>query len=350
MRDPISRRSWAALLALLCASPAAVLAASRQSSTTGQQQPQKPPEYTLKVKVPAVNVDVIVLDNNGNPIPGLKQENFRVFDENVPQTITNFTPSEAPLTTVLLLEFSQRGYEYFAYVGKYWASDFVNHLTQQDWVALVTYDMRPHIVVDFTRNKSEVQAAINGLYFPGFNEANMFDAVLDMLDRLRDVQGKKSIVIVASGLDTFSKHTFDDVLKRLKETEVTIFAIGVDRSYRNWLQMQGVMGGSWEINYLQAENELNTITRMTGGQAWFPQFDGEIPGIFQQIADSLRSQYTFAYVPTNVPQDGKYHKIKVALVGANGQPAVLINQKGKKVKYRILAREGYVAPKAANGD
>jgi VWFA-related protein len=347
MRAPISGRGLAALFALLLAPSVGALASPPQNTTSPQQQ--KPPEYTLKVKVPAVNVDVVVVDNNGNPIPGLKKENFRVFDNNVPQTITNFTPSEAPLTTVLLLEFSQRGYEYFAYIGKYWASDFVNHLLPQDWIALVTYDMRPHILVDFTRNKAEVQSAISGLYYPGFNEANLFDAVLDVLDRLKDVQGKKSIVIVGSGLDTFSKHNLDDVLRRLKETEVTIFAVGVDRPLRNWFEAHGVIGGAAEMNYLQAENQLSTFARMTGGQAWFPQFDGEIPGIFQQIADSLRNQYSLAYVPTDVPEDGKFHKIKVQLVGANGKPAVLINQKGKKVKYRILAREGYVAPKAPSG-
>jgi len=350
MRVIVPHKALVSVLSLLLAVPLSALAFPQQQPPAPPSSPQKPPEYRLSVKVPAVNVDVVVLDNNGNPIPGLKKENFRVFDQNVPQTVANFTSSEAPLTTVLLLEFSERGYGYFAAIGRYWASDFVNHLLPQDWVALATYDMRPHIAVDFTQNKSAVSQAISELYFPGFNEANLFDAVLDMLDRLQDVQGKKSIVIVASGLDTFSKHTYDDVLKRVKETEVTIFAVGVDRPLRNWLEAHGMMGGAQSVSYLQAENQLNSIARMTGGTAWFPQFDGEIPGIFQQVAESLRSQYTLAYVPTNVPQDGKFHKIKVELVGPNGQPATLINQKGKKIKYRVLAREGYVAPKAAAGD
>jgi VWFA-related protein len=349
MRAMISRRVAVNVFGLLLAAPLGALALPQQSPQSSSSQ-QKPPEYRLAVKVPAVHVDVVVLDNNGNPIPGLKQANFRIFDEKVPQTVANFTSSEAPLTTVLLLEFSGRGYGYLAAIGRYWSSNFVDHLLPQDWVALVTYDMRPHIVVDFTRNHLEVQQAINDLYFPGFNEANLFDAVLDVLDRLRDVQGKKSIVIVASGLDTFSKHTYDDILNRLKETEVTIFAVGVDRPLQNWYQAHGMISTSAQITYIQAENYLRTIAKMTGGTAWFPQFDGEIPGIFQQVAESLRSQYSLAYVPTNVPMDGKYHKIKVELVGPNGQPAVLMNQKGKKVKYRVLAREGYIAPKAAAGD
>jgi VWFA-related protein len=351
MRASIFGRSLVGLLSFLLAVPVGLLASPQQNPPPSSQQQQKQPEYTLTVKVPAVNVDVVVVDNNGNPIPGLNKDNFRVFDDNAPQTITNFAASEAPLTTVLLLEFSQLGYEYFAYIGKYWASDFVNHLKPQDWVALVAYDMRTHIVVDFTQNKAEIQEAINNLYFPSFSEANLFDAIFDMLDRLQDVKGKKSIVIVASGLDTFSKHNLDQVLKRLKETEVTIFAVGVDRPLVNWYEGHGMpLSSLSRLNILQAENQLSSFARMTGGHAWFPQFDGEIPGIFQQIADSLRSQYTLVYVPTNVPQDGKFHKIRVELVGSNGQPAVLTNQKGKKVKYRILAREGYVAPKAASGD
>jgi VWFA-related protein len=351
MRAMISRRAAVNVLGLLLAAPLGALALPRQQappqSSTSQQ---KAPEYRLAVKVPAVRVDVVVLDSNGNPIPGLKMENFRVSDEKVPQTITNFTASEAPLTTVLLLEFSERGYGYFGYISRIWAYNFVSHLLPQDWVALVTYDMRPHIVVDFTQNHSEIQEAIANLYFPGFNEANLFDAVLYVLDRLQDVKGKKSIVIVASGLDTFSKHTYDNVLNRLKETEVTIFAVGVDRPLTNWLQAHGISSTMQQLTYLQAENYLRSIAKMSGGTAWFPQFDGEIPGIFQQVADSLRNQYSLAYVPTNVPMNGKFHKIKVELVGENGQPAVLRNQEGKKVKYRILAREGYVAPKSAAGD
>lgn len=333
------RNGWVAMAAAL------VLGLPGHVASLDQQEAQKkPPEYTLSVQVPAVNVDVIVTDDNGDPIPGLKKENFRILEDGVPQKISNFAPTEAPLTIVMLMEFSDLYYGWFSYTAQYWAYQFPSQLRPEDWVALVTFDLKPHILVDFTQNKMEIRDALSSLYFPGFREANLYDALLDVLDRLAHVKGKRSILLIASGLDTFSHHNLDDVLKRLRQTEVTIFSVGVARPIYEWADARGMLGDIARLNFLQAENQLGAFARMTGGRAWFPRFDGELPGIFAQVAASLRSQYALAYIP-NHPPDGKYHKIKVELVGPNDQPLIIVNQKNKKVKYHIYAREGYQAPK-----
>lgn len=315
-----------------------------QTAAPAQQEEQKPPQYALKIQRQAVDVYVVVTDDNGNPIPGLKQQNFRIFADNKPQTITNFAPLDAPITIVMLMEYSNVYYGWMSYTGAYWAYDFLNMLKPQDWVALVTYDLRPRIVVDFTRNKMAVKDAIQSLGFPGFSEADMFDALLFTLDRLENVQGKKAVLLVASGLNTFSSHNLDQVLNRLKETTVTIFAVGVDQPLYLWADSAGMMGSIQRLDFLQGENELSSFARMTGGQAWFPRFDGQLPGIFQEVAASLRAQYSMAFTPT-LPNDGKYHKIKVQLVGADGKPLVILDQRQKKVKYEVHARQGYMAPK-----
>jgi VWFA-related protein len=309
------------------------------------QQPQeKPPQYAVKVQTQVVNLDVVVTDDNGNPIPGLKQPNFRVLVDKQPQTITNFAPTDAPITIVILMEFSQIYYGWFAYTGRSWAYTFLNQLRPQDWVALVTFDLRPKVLVDFTHNTMDVRNAIESLYFPGFREADLYDAVLDTLNRLKDVKGKKSILLIASGLNTFSHTNLDDVLRRLKETEVTIFSVSVARPLYEWADARGMLGDIQRLNFLQAENQMGAFARLTGGRAWFPRFEGELPGIFQQVAESLRYQYSLAFTPT-VPNDGKYHRIKVELVAQNGQPLIMVDQHKKKVKYHIYAREGYTAPK-----
>ena len=121
----------------------------------------------------------------------------------------------------MLMEFSGRAYRWFAYQAKYWADAFFPNLKQKDWVALVTFDMRTRLEVDFTQNKDEVRGAINHLYFPGFSESNVFDAILDTIDHLKDVRGKKSILLLATGVDTFSKHTLDQTMKQLRQTDVS---------------------------------------------------------------------------------------------------------------------------------
>jgi VWFA-related protein len=309
------------------------------------QQPQeKPPQYAVQVQTQVVNMDVVVTDDNGNPIPGLKEQNFKVLVDNQPQTISNFAPTDAPITIVILMEFSQLYYGWFAYTSENWAYTFLNQLRPQDWVALVTFDLRPKVLVDFTHNTMDVRNALQSLYFPGFREADLYDAILDTLNRLKDVKGKKSILLIASGLNTFSHVNLDQVLNRLKETETTIFAVGVARPIYEWADSRGMLGSIQRLDFLQAENQMGAFARYTGGRAWFPRFEGELPGIFQQVVESLRYQYSFAFTPTT-PNDGKFHKIKVELVAPNGQPLIIKDQRNKKVKYQIYAREGFMAPK-----
>jgi VWFA-related protein len=309
-----------------------------------QESAQKPPHYAIKVRTEVVDVNVVVTDDNGNPIPGLKEQNFRVLLDKQPQTITNFAPTDAPITIVILMEYSQIYYGWFAYTGANWAYTFLNSLKPQDWVALVTFALRPHIVVDFTRNKMDVRDALQSLGYPGFSEADLFDSILFTLDRLQNVKGKKAILLISSGLNTFSSHNLDQVLRRCRETSTTIFSVGVDQPLYLWAESQGLLGSMQRLNFLQGENELSAFARITGGRSWFPRFDGQLPGIFQQVADSLRDQYTLAFKPT-IPNDGKYHKIGVELVAPDGKRLVIVNQHHKKVKYHIYARQGYMAPK-----
>src|SRR5579864_2474104 len=307
-----------------------------------QQKPQEA-GASIAVEVPVVTLDVIAATNHGDLLTGLKKENFRIMDDGVAQTITNFGSTEAPITIVMLMEFSSRGYyDWFAYQAKYWADAFFPNLKQKDWVALITFDMKTRLEVDFTQNKDEVRNALYHLYFPGFSESNVFDAILDTTERLKDVQGKKAVLVLATGVDTFSKHTLDQTLKQLRQTDVTIFSVGLDKPYTNFLDSHGSMGS--HMNYLQGENQLKTFSQMTGGYAWFPQFDGEIPGIFHSVAAFLRNQYSISYTPTNRARDGKYRKLKVELIGPDGGPLPVLDQKGKKLKYVVYAREGYVAP------
>ncbi|HEY2455745.1 MAG TPA: VWA domain-containing protein [Candidatus Acidoferrum sp.] len=324
------------------------------SSPKAAPPQDKPQEggVTIAVEVPVVTIDVVATTQHGDLIPGLKKENFKIMEDGVPQTITNFGNSDAPITMVVLLEFSARFYGWFGYQAKYWSEALFPNLNQKDWVALVTFDMKPKTEVDFTQNKDEVRQAIYHLYFPGFSESNVFDALLDTVDRLKDVKGKKAILLLASGVDTFSRHTLDQTMKQLRGTDVAIFSVGLDKPLSNYMDMHGGLrsGGGMHMDFLQAENQLKTFSQMSGGFAWFPQFDGEIPGIMHEVADFLRHQYSITYTPSNHTPDGKFRKVKVELVAPDGSPLVVTDQKGKKQKVVVYAREGYSAPKGGVGD
>jgi VWFA-related protein len=303
------------------------------------------PDYSIKLNVPLVNVDVMVTLKNGQFVPGLKKENFRVFEDGSQQEITNFNISQGPITAVLLVEFGDTNYVFMrdALEASY---VFANTLRKDDWVAITYFDMQPHILLDFTQDKRAVVGALNQLRIPGFAETNMFDALYDTLDRLDRVQGKKDVILIGTGVDTFSRLKLDAILKKVKDTkDVTIFPISVGGALRavNDAPRHGMGIPVDRMDYLQADNEMRTFAAMTGGRAYFPRFYAEFAEIFQDIGADIRNQYSLAYHPTNSKLDGTYRKLKVQVVAPDGGPLKVRDQKGKDQKIDVVAREGYVA-------
>ncbi|HVI07084.1 MAG TPA: VWA domain-containing protein [Candidatus Binatia bacterium] len=311
------------------------------------------PDYSIKVSVPLVNVDVMVnLKTNGQFVPGLKKDNFKIFEDGNPQQITDFTITKAPITAVLLVEFGDTNYVFMvdALRGSY---SFVNSLKKDDWVAVTYFDMRPHILIDFTQDKNALFGALNTLRMPGFSEANVFDALYDTLDRLDRIEGKKYVILVTAGVDTFSRITLDKVMKKVKDTkDVTIFPISIGFAYRNWCEARlgngcpGAYGMGRRVDrmdFAQADNQMRTFASMTGGRAYFPRFEAEFPEIFGDISSDIRNQYSLAYHPTNSKLDGTYRKLKVEVVAPDGGPLKVKDQKGKDQKIEVVSRDGYTA-------
>jgi len=311
-------------------------------ASSGQIE-KKAPGPVISVETALVSLDVLVTDEDGLVLAGLKKENFRVLDEGKPQTITHFEPVGAPITIVMLMEYSGSAYDYFAYKAASWGSTLLNHLEPKDYLALVTYDIKPTVRVDFTRNRATVQDALNTLSYPQFHEANLFDALIDTLDRLKRVKGKTSILLVCTGANTMSQSTLDDTIRRIKESDTTIFSVGVAEAEYQSAEMQQSGGSS--LSYLQAKNQLQTFAKLSGGTAWFPRFEGEIPDIFRSVAAFLRNQYRIGFSPANLKHDGKYHKLKVEIVRPDGSQLIVTNPKGKQQKPEVYTREGYTAPK-----
>jgi Ca-activated chloride channel family protein len=294
-------------------------------------------------------VDVSVLDNKGRFIPKIPQGNFRVLEDTVPQQITSFnTGNEAPMTVALLIEFSNLFQQYWSegwYQTLTAAYGFVETLKPDDYVAVVAYDLKSEILSDFSTDRRKTMDALSRLRIAGFSESNLFDALVDTEQRMSGIEGRKAIILLASGRDTFSKLTFDKARKAIQEAGVPIYSIGLLQALREYADAAGAMGPLSRLDFLQADNEMNTFARETGGQAFFPRFYGEFPTIYRAISEALRNQYSIAYQPSNQARDGKFRKIKVELVNpANGEPLRVTDEKGKAIKYQVIAKAGYTAP------
>ena len=320
-------------------------------SKFSKKEEEKLPEGlpTFRSDVTTVSVDVAVLDNKGRFIPNIPPGNFRILEDNVPQQITNFSKGEAPMTVAMVIEFSNLYQQYWTeswYQTLTASYGFLETLKADDYVAIVAYDLRPEILCDFTTDKRAAYEAMQRLRIAAYSESNLYDAVTDTAERMQDIEGRKAIVLIASGIDTFSKLTFDQTRKSLQRAGVPIYAIGLMQALREYYDARGYLGPIERLDFLQADNQMRTFAKETGGQSYFPRFYGEFPGIFAAIADSLRNQYSLAYQPSNQVKDGKFRKLKVELVNpATGEPLRIVDEKGKAIKYAVLAKAGYVAPR-----
>jgi len=296
--------------------------------------------YSLHVDVPLVNLDVsVILDKNHQFVPGLKAANFLVLEDGVEQKVDTVRIAQTPITAVMLLEFAANSW-YVINDMRNASISFFNSLRPDDYIAVMTYDLQTHILSDFTNNKQVIAQSLNSLTFPSFSDTDMFDALYETLDRTSRIEGRKYIILIGTGRDTFSKLTLDKMLAKIKATpNVTIFTIGTGAL----LNEMGAGGGMRELNYLQAQNQLKSFAAMTGGLSFSPIFQGELPDDFAQINNSIRNQYLLTYRPTNSANDGTYRKIKVILVDNEGHPLQMQDEKGKPLKYSVIARDGYKA-------
>jgi VWFA-related protein len=351
-----------------------------------QEEEAPPPDITNKpqdadkvtISTQIVNVDTVVYHKkSGQIVTGLKKENFAIFADNTQQVITNFSTPEAPITVVMALEYSKWS-EQFGYYGSggydpgtyevlrpvaMFLSNFIK--PPDDYVSVVAYDIRPTPLTDFTNNPRRINEVINLLLRnqPAFRESNLFDTMKFVLvggrgdsvvledskeeksdyAGLVTVQGRRrAVILVSSGIDTFSKINYSDVRKVLQNAGIPVYIIGTGNLYfKKYEHLMGatdsLTGSPGRLTFMQADNTLKTFAKETGG-AYFPYtFEGEIPNILQSINNLLRSQYSLAFNPGDV-HDGKQHKIKVS-VDVNGDGVY------DDKEYTIQARSVYNAPK-----
>lgn len=353
---------------------------------TEKQDEAPPPDIVGKpqeaeriiVKTDLVNVDAVVYQKKSRQIVnGLKKQNFAVFEDGVQKEITNFSTPEAPITVALVVEYSKLG-EDLGYAasggmepGQYevlrptamFLSQFIK--PPQDYVTVIAYDMRPTPLTDFTNDPHRIQEVINLLLRnnPAFRETNLYDALKFTLvggrgdsvvledsksdkseySGIASVQGRRTaIVLVCSGIDTFSKINYGQIRKITQNAGVPIFIIGTGnlffKKYGDRLgATDSLLGDPGRMTFLQAQNTLTTFAKETGGAYYPVTFEGEIPSALKSIDAMLRSQYSLGYRPGDA-HDGKQHKIVVKVdVDGDGQ----YDDK----EYIINARQFYNAPK-----
>src|SRR5258707_14337369 len=129
---------------------------------------------------------------------------------------------------------------------------------------------------------------------------------------MQESEARRAIVLLWSAIDTSSRATSDRARRKIQDMGVPIYSIGLLQAIR--IVAEQYMGSIQRMDFLQADNQLRTFSKESGGMAFFPRFFGEFPSIFQSIAEAMRNQYFLAYTPSNQTRDGKLRKIKVELL------------------------------------
>ncbi len=250
-----------------------------QSQKGQKGKDEKIEGYTsVSVNIPAVTLNVVVTDKDGNLITGLDKSYFKVYEDGQLQELTNFFPDLSPINVVVVLEASGVIY---GLERDFWYAvlDFVKNLRSDDYCALVTYDIKPRIAVDFTLDKQKIIREANiSLYYKGFNESALADVVIFTIDRMREVQGKKAVVMLSTGLDTFSKKTYDDALKAAATSDTVIYAVSMGQLERTI--NEPYYSSATRSDMLMADLRLKSISKKTAGrplprvQFRYPAFSG----------------------------------------------------------------------------
>lgn len=306
----------------------------------------------IPVETDIVNVDAVVFNKKtGQIITGLKKENFAIFEEGQKQDISNFATPESPITVTLVLEYSKWTEIFGQANGGYFEPGFYEALRPvaqfltkfikppDDYASVIAFDLRPTPITDFTNDPGRIRETVDLLLRnqPAFRENNLYDAlkfalvggkgdavVLEKGDSryaeyggMVDVKSKRrAIILVASGIDTFSKINFSEVRKIIQEAGIPIYIISTGnlfcKKYCDYLDPSRVMPGMPDrMTFLTAKNQMNVIAKESGGRHWEMTFASEAPDYLNSINGLLRSQYSLAYDLPNPHEPGKKYKLDV---------------------------------------
>jgi VWFA-related protein len=299
------------------------------------------PNSVIHVSVDRVNVGVTVTGSHGNFIKGLRREDFRIFDNDVEQSLTGFLSSDEPSQLVLLIESSTPDY-LLAKLGRslfIGANGLLRSVSPSDRVAIITYSDRPELVFDFSPDKVAAQFALQELNAQllsskvGSNAMNLASSLATTLDWLGSVPGKKTIVLLSTGVDTSSEPNWQLTDQKLKTSDVRILAVSMFGDFRKPAKAKRLSPDQKEDRkyvkgvFAEADQWLRDLSAATGGRVYLPKNVGDFDRAYAEIAQLVRCEYSLEFALPVL--DGKLHTIKV---------------KAKHSWFHVEHRQSYLAP------
>ncbi|PYS63645.1 MAG: hypothetical protein DMF74_09270 [Acidobacteria bacterium] len=290
-----------------------------QPATTepGQEKPEV-------INVRRVRLPITVLDKRGQFVSGLAQNDFQILEDKVPQQIDSFTSEEnnnLPLYVAVLMDTSPSTAGKLKFEQES-AMNFIQTVVRprKDRVLFATFDDRVTLRQDFTDRLELLDRAVFAIKKTGEKTA-LYDAIWQFCDeKMRSAQGRRALVVITDGEDTYSRADINDAIDIAQRTETTLFAISTKAGLSS--AVPGVESGQVKD---RGDKDLDRLCEETGGMAFFTGDMLSLERSFSKIAKELRSQYLITYRPTNDRYDGSYRRVDVKL--SNGHENLKLRTK-----------------------
>jgi Ca-activated chloride channel homolog len=292
--------------------PAAALSVAAQKPKPSPTPIPEDPQNTVKVAIRRVRLPITVTDKKGQFVPGLTQNDFVILEDKVPQAIETFSDDlsqTTPLYIAVLMDTSPSTAGKLKFQQES-AMNFIQTVVKprKDRVLFGTFDDQINLLQDFTDKLDLLDKAVYSVKKMGTQTA-LFDAIWQFCDeKMRSVPGRRVLLLVTDGEDTYSRASIRDAIDIAQRTETTIFAISTKAGFL--ATVPGVEAGQVAD---KKDKDLLTLAEETGGTAFFTGDMLSLERSFTRISKELRAQYLVTYNPTNKSYDGTFRKIDVKL-------------------------------------
>jgi Ca-activated chloride channel family protein len=262
-----------------------------------------------------ITVTVTVTDTYGRYVSGLGKGAFTILDEKKPQEITYFSDDDSPVSVGVIFDVSGSMGGDKIKRARDALSKFVQTSHNMDEYFLIAFNSRAQLLLDKTRDGNQILDKLT--FVQTKNNTALYDACYLGVEKVqRGAHPKRALLLISDGQDNNSRYTFGELRRLLKESDVTLYGIGI---------LSGSDAGS--SMGMEGQGILDELASVSGGKAFFPRSNAEMDDIFEQIALELRHQYSIGYKPVEFTNDGRWHKIKVKVTPPRGLPRLFVRSK-----------------------
>jgi Ca-activated chloride channel homolog len=311
----------------------------------GEQGKQKAEIY-FDPATQVVTIKMLVQDPNGYFIPNIRRDNFVVYENDMRQQNATVEVEHGPVSIGLLVEHGGRLKALNKALGEgvsSAANQFLPEIGPEDKIAIWKYGDKFEEISDFSPGHGTPEASLVNLQPPPFSELNFYDALVTALTKMQPLSGRKALILISSGLDTFSKANYQNALRVVRQARTPIYVVNLGPSVQESASLLSSGGPYVRIDWNRAESDLQEIAQASGGRMYSPKNTFNLSGIYDDLMENLRVRYVITYKSSSDRNLSTARTVRIELVDSKtGGPLEIVDANGKLVRSKIFVEGSYI--------